>query len=139
MVLISLWTKSHLPTGPPEVIISPGNFTVEAGSTVVLACVGFGDPLPSLSWSIEGDQLSNNSRLTIYEDLVTENGVEYVRSILEICSVEEADGREYSCNLLNALGNASVSFELSVTATGGKCKLVANIALSFFCAYMNVT
>ena len=93
---------------------------MEAGSTVVLACVGFGDPLPSISWSIEGDQLSNNSRLTIYEDLVTENGVEYARSVLEICSVEEADGLEYSCNVGNALGNASVSFELSVTAAGGK-------------------
>jgi len=100
-------------------VISPGNSTVEAGSTVVFACVGFGDPTPSVTWSTGGVQLSNNSRITIYEELVTENGVDFVQSILEICSAEEADGGLYSCTVGNALGNASVNFELSVTAAGG--------------------
>ena len=97
---------------------------MEAGSTVLLACVGFGDPSPSVTWNTEDDCLGNSSRITAYEELVTENGINFVQSTLEICSVEEADEREYSCNARNALGNASVSFELSVTAAGGKHKLV---------------
>ena len=93
---------------------------MEAGSTVFFACVGFGDQIPLVSWSTDGDQLRNNSRVTIYEDLVTENGIDFVQSTLEICSAEESDGREYSCNVRNALGNASVNFQLSVTVRGGK-------------------
>ena len=110
-------------------MISPGNSTVEAGSTVVFACVGFGDPTPSVTWSTGGVQLSNNSRITIYEELVTENGVDFVQSILEICSAEEADGGQYSCTVGNALRNASVNFELSVTAAGG----MTSQALSSLC------
>ena len=87
---------------------------MEAGSTVLLACVGFGDPSPSVTWSTQGVVLSNNSQITIYEELETVDGVDFVQSILAICSVEEADEREYSCNVRNALGNASVNFELSV-------------------------
>jgi len=90
--------KSVLSTaaGPPQVVISPGNSTVEAGSTVVFACVGFGDPTPSITWNT------------------------FVQSILEICSAEEADGGQYSCTVGNARSNVSVNFELSVTAAGGK-------------------
>jgi len=51
---------------------------------------------------------------------VTENGVDFVQSILETCSAEEADEVQYSCTVGNALNNVSVNFELSVTVTGGK-------------------
>ena len=71
VVLIGLWTKFLPFSGPPEVVVFPG-------STVLLACVGFGDPTPSVSWGTDGDQLRNNSRVTIYEDQVTENGVDFV-------------------------------------------------------------
>ena len=119
--------KSVLSAGPPQVVISPGNSTVQAGSTVVFACVGFGDPRPSVTWSTGGGQLSNNSRVTIYEELVTENGVDFVQSILEICSAEETDGGQYSCTVGNALGNASANFELSVTAAGGIIHLICSL------------
>ena len=102
---------------------------MDVGSTVLLACVGFGDPIPSVTWITEDGLLSNNSRITIYESLVTEDGVDFVQSIVEICSVEEADGLEYTCNVRNALGNASVSFDLSVTATGGRYKFIINVLL----------
>ena len=130
--VVVILTKSVLSAGPPQVVISPGNSTVQAGSTVVFACVGFGDPRPSVTWSTGGGQLSNGTRITIYEELVTENGVDFVQSILEICSAEETDGGQYSCTVGNALGNASVNFELSVTAAGGKFTLQH----SFLCVYI---
>ena len=95
-------------------MISPQNSTVEAGSTVLLACVGFGDPSPSVTWSTQGVVLSNSSQITIYEELETVDGVDFVQSILAICSVEKADEGDYTCSLGNALGNVSVNFELSV-------------------------
>jgi len=93
---------------------------VEVGSNVVLACVGIGNPSPSVSWSTDSVYLSNSSQISIYEELVTEDGVVFVQSILEICNVDEADGGQYTCTVSNALNNASVDFELSVMATGGK-------------------
>ena len=48
--------------------------------------------------------------------LVTENGVTFVQSILELCSTEEADAGQYSCFAENTLGNDTASFVLTVNA-----------------------
>ena len=104
-----------LDAAPPQVVISPRNTTVEAGSTTVLSCVGFGDPIPYVTWTRGATELSNGSRTTICERLVTSNGVMFVQSILQICSVGETDIGQYSCTVGNAVGNTSVDFELSVT------------------------
>ena len=93
---------------------------MEAGSTVLLTCVGFGDPVPSVTWSTQGVALSNSSQVTIYEELGTEDGVDFVQSILAISNVEEPNGGHYTCTVGNTLGNASAKFELYVTATGGR-------------------
>ena len=104
--------------GPPQILMSPGNSTVEAGSTITLSCAGFGDPIPSIIWSMGHTQLTNNSQTTIYEELVMEVGEIFVHSTLEICSIEEANGGVYTCTVGNTIGNTSYSFELSVIAAG---------------------
>ena len=108
---------------------------MEAGSNVLLACVGFGDPSPSVTWSTQGVVLSNNSQITIYEELETEDGVDFIQSVLAICNVEESNGGHYICTVGNTLGNASASFELSVTGgsaifvLGGKRILIVSICI----------
>ena len=87
---------------------------VDTGNTITLVCVAYGDPNPSISWSQGDTVLSNNSRITIFEELVTENGVTFLRSILVLCSAEEADGGQYSCFADNTLGNDTASFVLTV-------------------------
>ena len=94
---------------------------MEAGSTLILTCVGYGDPTVSVSWSMENVQLDNSSQTTIYEEAIIENGLTLVQSVLVICSVDETDSGQYSCTVANALGNASVDFEVSVT---GKCIVI---------------
>ena len=93
---------------------------MEAGNTVALTCVGYGDPTVSVTWNMADVQLSNSSGITIYDELVTGNGIILVQSILVICGVEETDSGQYSCIVNNVLGNTSVNFDLSVTPTGGK-------------------
>lgn len=115
---------THLPAmffpleTPPRVVISPDNGTVATGNTVLFACVGYGTPNPDITWAKSGSQLSNGSRITIYEETVVENGVAFTQSILELCSAEEADAGEYSCTVANSFGNSSVNFELAVTLQG---------------------
>ena len=101
-------------------MISPVNSSVEVGSTVALTCVGYGNPIVSVTWSKEDIQLNNSSRITTYENMVTGSGIVLVQSILVICSVDEADSGQYSCVVGNTLGNSSVNFDLSVTPVGGK-------------------
>jgi len=78
--------------------------------------VAYGDPNPAISWNRGDIVLSNDSRFSIYEVLVTEDGVTFVQSILALCSAEEADAGQYSCFAENTLGNDTASFVLTVNA-----------------------
>ena len=98
-------------------MIRPNQTTaVNASNTITFVCVAYGDPNPSISWNRGDTLLSNDSRVTIYEELVTENGMTFVQSILELCSAEEADAGWYSCFANNTLGNDTESFMLAVNA-----------------------
>ena len=103
-----------------QIVISPGNITTAAGSTAVLACVGYGGP--SVTWSKDGVMLANNSRITIYDSQVTEGGFTFAKSILEICGAQDTDSGQYSCSIESEGGtqmNDSATFELSVAPIDG--------------------
>ena len=105
---------------PAQIVIRPNQTTnVDAGNTIVAVCVAYGDPNPSITWSRGGTVLSNDSRVTIYEEVVTENGVMFVQSIIEVCSAEASDAGQYSCFAENSFGNDTTVIELTVNA-GGK-------------------
>ena len=72
-------------------------------------------------------ELTNNSRFTIYNELVTENGVTFIESILEICSIGEADAGEYTCGVANQAGLDSVTVQITVTESGGECYLCCHL------------
>ena len=104
---------------PAQIVIRPNQTTnVDAGNTIVAVCVAYGDPNPSITWSRGDAVVSNDSRVTIYEELVTENGVTFVQSIIEVCSAEETDAGQYSCFAENAFGNDTAVIELTVNAQG---------------------
>ena len=89
---------------------------VDAGNSITFVCVAYGNPNPSISWNRGDTILSNDSRVTIYEELMTEIGVTFVQSILALCTAEEADAGQYSCFAANILGNDTTSFVLTVNA-----------------------
>ena len=106
-------------TDPARIVIRPNQTTsVDAGNTIISVCVAYGDPNPSITWSRGDAVVSNDSRVTIYEELVTENGVTFVQSIIEVCSAEETDAGQYSCFAENAFGNDTAVIELTVNAQG---------------------
>jgi len=89
---------------------------VDAGNSITFVCVAYGNPSPSISWNRGDTVLSNDSRVTIYEELMTEVGVTFVQSILALCTAEEADAGQYSCFAENTIGNDTASFVLTVNA-----------------------
>ena len=100
-------------------MIAPEPVEVDAGNTVLFTCVAYGDSTPNIRWDRQdGSTLVNDSRITIYDELVAEGDVTFVKSIVEICSVDVADAGEYSCFTWNDLGNDTATFDLSVVEDG---------------------
>ena len=89
------------------------------GNTVALACVGYGSPNPNITWSRDGSILSNDTRITIYGELVTEGDVTFVQSILKICNANVSDGGPYICLATNLHGNDNATFDLTVNPVSG--------------------
>ena len=90
-----------------------------ANNTVVCTCVGYGKPVPYITWERNSNELGSDSRITITESLVTDSsGVIYVESVLKICDSRVSDSNWYSCTAENELGRDVFSFELSVIVEG---------------------
>ena len=104
-----------------KIVVAPETTDVDAGNTVLFTCVALGDSLPSITWSRQnGSVLDNDTGVTIYEELVSEGGLIFVQSILEVCSVEELDSGNYSCSADNDFGSDTSTFELTVSAEGNQ-------------------
>ncbi len=107
--------------------MSPENATVKAGSTVYMTCVGYGGEADTwITWSKDGNELFASTRLNFNSSIVTEGGLSFVVSILEICSVEDGDMGMYSCKADNGIGNDTSNFFLTVTPVGGTDICVMN-------------
>ena len=102
---------------PAMIVLSSNNTDVVAGDTVYLTCVAYGDPPLSVGW-LRGDrELSNGSRVTVYEEeREMEGGERLVTSVLEVCSAGQLDTGEYTCAAANSRGNTSVNMELAVSS-----------------------
>ena len=88
---------------------------MEIGGTTSLTCVAYGEPYPAILWSKDQTVLNNDSRRSITQQLVPEHGVMFVKSMLDICSIEMADAGAYSCTADNGKTRSStVSFDVTV-------------------------
>lgn len=101
-----------------QVVLYPQSGEVIVGRNVVLVCVARGVPVPSITWVKGSTTLNNDSRVTIQEGELTEIGVTFVRSILEICSTSESDSGQYLCIADNGIGNNTANFVLSIVTEG---------------------
>ena len=76
---------------------------------MLLTCIGYGVPPPSVGWQKNGESLTNNStKFTLTEaNVFIENTTLFVKSTLLLCNASELDIREYSCTADNAIRNTS--------------------------------
>ena len=54
----------------------------------------------------------------VHQDVVTDWGVTFSQSILQVCSVDLSDEANYSCVATNSVGEESVSISLTVFTEG---------------------
>lgn len=96
---------------PADIVVKPTDSEVYEGATILATCVAYGgSEQPVISW-FKGDSLTpldNSSRVIVYQDTITENGLNFSVSILELCGVGVEDDAVYHCQAENA--NASVTY-----------------------------
>ena len=112
------------PSAAPSLVITPTSYSVDYGSTVLMTCVAYLGPdtedhsSAAISWTDPaGQQLSNDSdsMVTIYTETQTQNGLVFLESILEICSVGVSHSGQFSCRAANSIGSESFSWNISFT------------------------
>ena len=83
--------------------------------------MGYGVPLPVLSWKHNEAAIQNGSQFSINEYVVTEgqSTATFLVSSLEVCNSELEDAGNFSCTSRNALGNEVYTSVLTVIA--GEC------------------
>lgn len=95
---------------------------MNSSSSVILPCVGYGIPLPAITWSA-GDSsiLKNSSQVTIYESTVPLNGSgddNIVQSLLVLCgdgtSSSVLQSGQYSCSVVSGNATDTAIFNLTV-------------------------
>jgi len=107
------------PIEPSHIVIQPGeSIHLPAGSSLVLYCVAYGVPVPSITWRNSSAGLINDSVTKISNELVNVGGVLVLKSQLEICKAETSN--IYTCYGENDLGSESANTELIADASRGK-------------------
>ena len=109
MSILTVSRLLNLSEYSPEFLLTP-NSTVEANhsASLVLTCVAFGVPAPSLRWErLDGQSLASAN--ISFERLNLE-GTEFVFSTLELCSIQQSDGGLYSCIASNSVGENQYNF-----------------------------
>ena len=104
-----------------NIVIAPQDTEISEGNTLILTCVAYGEPMPEISWSASEGVIYNSSRVRVYSNVIEENGVEFVYSSLEICSVTAEDEGRYWCAASSSQGIAVVDFEVTVSPGEGMC------------------
>ena len=114
---------------PPQIVITPTRLINMVAmptrqQTMVVTCVAFGSPRPTLQWRNSGITLRNSAQVTIRETVKTHGGIEVVHSQLELCGAERRPETEYSCTATNKAASNSSLFHICTIGT-----LICNFAL----------
>ena len=91
---------------------------LNANATLFHSCVGFGLPVPEVTWQRNGRDISNNMPHTkIHNDVIPKGGRKFIRStlILALCDVtanRELIG-EYTCVVRNVMRASQYIFNIT--------------------------
>ena len=120
---------------PPTIAIKPSDTNAPYNSTVLLTCVvGEEDRITNIFWQKDSESISDSSgSVQVFGDVVMEGGVNFTRSILQLCSVTFEEEGTYSCVANNSAGTTSANFSVSVFTEGKFVLLVCVCVHVFVC------
>lgn len=91
----------------------------------MLACTGYGDPpIANISWIRDGRAVAiSTTRASVYEEEIIKGEQVFQHSLLQLCSLVEADSGAYTCVASNDEASANHTVKLLCTCT--MCKEAA--------------
>ena len=110
----------------PEIIIPPVDTTVINGSEAMFNCAAIGDPLPSISWSVSGIDISlllSNGLIIPFDQQgrINDMIVDYtvindttIHSSLELMETTSFIAGDYTCTASNIFGVINTTATLTV-------------------------
>lgn len=113
-------------TDQPEIFIHPKNDTQEEGLSLTLYCNATGNPSPTISWTKNGNSLSDNKRIIFSGKNET----------LSIANLNRTDSGYYRCVTGNSLGNDTsrnakvdvlCKYSLVPVFPNSECETLANV------------
>ncbi|KAL8183547.1 UNVERIFIED_CONTAM: hypothetical protein K2H54_044226, partial [Gekko kuhli] len=99
--------KSGMRGIPPKIEALPNDISIEEGKVLTVSCAFSGEPVPDISWSCKGKDISSQGgrfHIETCEDLTT----------LIIMDVQKNDGGPYTLNLGNEFGTDSAIVNINV-------------------------
>lgn len=96
------------PAVPAEIMLAPVGPGHGVASSVILSCVTYGMPTPTVTWKY-GTSIVSDALVTSHTQQQQYSGVAVVSSTLELCPMQEhARSGEYSCEVDNGVGVSTV-------------------------------
>nr|ACC65888.1 Down syndrome cell adhesion molecule isoform [Daphnia pulex] len=96
---------------PPQFINTFAERTLQPGPSVSLKCSASGNPLPEITWELDGKKISSSERVQIGHFTA---GTNEVVSYLNITAVHTNDGGLYKCAASSKVGHADHSARFNV-------------------------
>ena len=95
-------------------VIISNSSVVSVGDSVLLVCMGFGQPSINFSWSREGEEIIKDSSHMLAEEDIELGGRLYRLSLLKICSIQTCHSGDYNCSISNGISVVTASVEVMV-------------------------
>ncbi|XP_066908795.1 cell adhesion molecule Dscam2-like [Halyomorpha halys] len=95
----------------PELTYSFSEQTTQPGPPISLKCVANGNPPPQFTWSLDGFPIPDSSRFLVGQYVTVDDDVV---SHVNISSIKEEDGGEYTCTAKNSVEKISHSARINV-------------------------
>uniref|UniRef100_A0A8D8LZQ1 Down syndrome cell adhesion molecule-like protein Dscam2 n=1 Tax=Cacopsylla melanoneura TaxID=428564 RepID=A0A8D8LZQ1_9HEMI len=111
MDMVQATCEIQLGDASPELIYKFSDQTLQPGPALSLKCEATGNPPPQFVWTLDGFAIPENNRfvvgqyVTIHDDVI---------SHLNISSVKDEDGGEYSCTARNSIATVSHSARINI-------------------------
>ena len=99
-----------------ELVTISDDISLTIGESVLLTCVGYGQPYILITWERNGERLMNDTNVIISEQNFTQGGRLLRQSALSLCNLEISDAGNYTCTVSN--GQASITASSTIF---GKC------------------
>ena len=97
-----------------ELVIISNDTSADAGETAVLICVIYGQPNVDITWSRDGQVITNSSLVSINEEDLTQGGRVFKLSFLQLSSLQMSDSGVHTCSVSNGLSSVNSTVDLTV-------------------------